>query len=71
MCLREQEIAFIAARDSFYLATVSETGWPYVQHRGGPAGFVRRSGRHTRLGRYIGNRQYVSSATRPPTTGWR
>ena len=30
------EAAFIAARDSFYMATISETGWPYVQHRGGP-----------------------------------
>ena len=35
--LSEREAAFIEARDSFYLATVSETGWPYVQHRGGPA----------------------------------
>jgi predicted pyridoxine 5'-phosphate oxidase superfamily flavin-nucleotide-binding protein len=34
------EREFIAARDSFYLATVSETGWPYVQHRGGPPGFL-------------------------------
>jgi len=36
-----QEQAFIAARDSFYMASVSETGWPYVQHRGGPPGFLR------------------------------
>jgi len=35
----EQE--FIKRRDSFYMASVSETGWPYVQHRGGPKGFVR------------------------------
>ncbi len=34
----EQE--FIKRRDSFYMASVSETGWPYVQHRGGPKGFV-------------------------------
>lgn len=33
----EDEIAFIASRDSFYMASVSETGWPYVQHRGGKA----------------------------------
>jgi len=39
--LGEDERDFIAARDSFYLATVSETGWPYVQHRGGPPGFLR------------------------------
>jgi hypothetical protein len=38
--LGPQEQAFIAARDSFYMASVSETGWPYVQHRGGPAGFL-------------------------------
>ncbi|MCH6257009.1 pyridoxamine 5'-phosphate oxidase family protein [Puniceicoccaceae bacterium K14] len=35
------EIEYIRARDSFYLATVSESGWPYVQHRGGPAGFLK------------------------------
>jgi len=35
------EAAFIRERDSFYIATVSETGWPYVQHRGGPRGFLR------------------------------
>jgi len=32
---------FLQRRDSFYMASVSETGWPYVQHRGGPKGFVR------------------------------
>ena len=35
------EVEFIAARDSFYMASVSETGWPYVQHRGGPTGFLK------------------------------
>ena len=35
--LGPNERAFIEARDSFYLATVTSTGWPYVQHRGGPA----------------------------------
>jgi predicted pyridoxine 5'-phosphate oxidase superfamily flavin-nucleotide-binding protein len=39
--LGPDEQAFIALRDSFYMASVSETGWPYVQHRGGPKGFVR------------------------------
>lgn len=38
--LGEAEAEFIAARDSFYLGTVSETGWPYIQHRGGPKGFL-------------------------------
>jgi len=36
VALSEFEQAFIAERDSFYQATVSQTGWPYVQHRGGP-----------------------------------
>lgn len=39
--LTSVEEEFIAARDSFYMASVTETGWPYVQHRGGPAGFLR------------------------------
>lgn len=60
--LSDQEFAFISARDSFYLASVSETGWPYVQHRGGPIGFVRRVDEQT-IGwaDYVGNRQYVSA----------
>lgn len=55
------EAGFIAARDSFYMATVSETGWPYVQHRGGPKGFVRVLD-DNRIGfaDFTGNRQYVS-----------
>ena len=39
--LEDREIAFITARDGFYQASVSETGWPYVQFRGGPAGFLK------------------------------
>ena len=60
--LSDREAAFIAERDSFYLASVSETGWPYVQHRGGPAGFVRRLDEKT-IGwaEFAGNRQYVSA----------
>ena len=55
------EAAFIASRDSFYIASVSETGWPYMQHRGGPAGFVRVLDDQT-LGfaDFRGNRQYVT-----------
>lgn len=55
------EATFITYRDSFYMASVSETGWPYVQHRGGPAGFVRVLG-PTQIGfaDFSGNRQYVS-----------
>ncbi len=55
------ERAFIAARDSFYMATVSETGWPYVQHRGGPPGFLKIIDACTiGFADYRGNRQYVS-----------
>ena len=55
------EVGFIAARDSFYMASVSETGWPYVQHRGGPPGFLRVLDAAT-LGfaDLAGNRQHVS-----------
>ncbi len=55
------ESAFIAERDSFYMATVSETGWPYVQHRGGPPGFVRTlDDKSIGFADFTGNRQYVS-----------
>lgn len=59
--LSEREAGFIAARDSFYQATVSETGWPYVQHRGGPAGFLKvLDARTIGFADFRGNRQYVS-----------
>jgi predicted pyridoxine 5'-phosphate oxidase superfamily flavin-nucleotide-binding protein len=59
--LGSDESNFIAARDSFYMATVSETNWPYVQHRGGPAGFVKvLDARTLGFADYRGNRQYVS-----------
>jgi len=53
---------FIAARDGFYIATVSQTGWPYVQFRGGPPGFLRVLG-EADLGfaDFRGNRQYVTA----------
>ena len=55
------EQAFIASRDSFYIASVSETGWPYVQHRGGPPGFVRvLDDRTLAFPDFRGNRQYIS-----------
>lgn len=58
----EREAAFIAERDSFYMATVSETGWPYVQHRGGPRGFLKRLDERTlAFLDYRGNRQYISA----------
>ena len=59
--LGEDESAFIAERDSFYLATVSQSGWPYVQYRGGPTGFLRVLDEH-RLAwaDFRGNFQYIS-----------
>jgi uncharacterized protein len=58
----EAEFAFIAARDSFYMATVSESGWPYVQHRGGPPGFIRvLDDRTLGVADFRGNRQYISA----------
>ena len=60
--LGEAEAEFIASRDGFYLASISETGWPYVQYRGGPAGFLKVLDEHT-LGfaDFRGNRQYVTT----------
>jgi predicted pyridoxine 5'-phosphate oxidase superfamily flavin-nucleotide-binding protein len=56
------EAAFIAERDSFYIATVSENGWPYVQHRGGPPGFIRVLDEKTlAIPDFRGNRQYIST----------
>jgi ferredoxin-NADP reductase/predicted pyridoxine 5'-phosphate oxidase superfamily flavin-nucleotide-binding protein len=59
--MTEREAEFIEARDSFYMATVGENGWPYVQHRGGPAGFLKVLDSNT-LGfaDFRGNVQYLS-----------
>ena len=59
--LGSREREFIAACESFFMATVGEHGWPYVQHRGGVAGFVQAISDDTlALPDYRGNRQYVS-----------
>ena len=59
--LTAREIDFIAHRDTFYLATVSETGWPYVQHRGGPSGFLKMSGpNQLAYADFRGNTQLIS-----------
>jgi predicted pyridoxine 5'-phosphate oxidase superfamily flavin-nucleotide-binding protein len=59
--LTPNEAAFIAQRDSFYMATVSETGWPYVQHRGGAPGFLKVIDEKTlACADFRGNRQYIS-----------
>jgi len=48
-------------RDSFYMASVSETGWPYVQHRGGPQGFIKIIDAQTiGFADFRGNKQYIS-----------
>jgi predicted pyridoxine 5'-phosphate oxidase superfamily flavin-nucleotide-binding protein len=60
--LTPDEAEFIASRDSFYMGTVSETGWPYVQHRGGPPGFVKVLGPNLiGFADFKGNRQLVST----------
>ena len=52
---------FIASRDTFYLATVTENNWPYVQHRGGPAGFLKVLGpEKIGFADYTGNKQFIS-----------
>jgi len=59
--LTAEEAVFIAARDSLYMATVSETGWPYMQHRGGAPGFVQVLDAATiGFADLHGNRQHVS-----------
>ena len=59
--LSAEVIAFIAERDSAYFATASADGQPYVQHRGGPAGFLRvLDARTLAFADYAGNRQYIS-----------
>jgi uncharacterized protein len=70
--LGESEREFLAARDSFYMATISESGWPYVQHRGGPKGFLKVLDEKTMgFADFRGNLQYISLgniATRDKTS---
>lgn len=59
--LTEREISFIEQRDTFYLATVGESGWPYVQHRGGPPGFLKvLSSKVLAYADFRGNTQLIS-----------
>lgn len=61
--LTVKELDYIALRDSFYMASVTAKGWPYMQHRGGPAGFLRHiSGNRIGFADYRGNKQYISTA---------
>lgn len=60
--LGEFEREFIGARDSFYMATVTPDGWPYIQHRGGPAGFLHVLDERTlAFADYSGNKQFISA----------
>lgn len=60
--LTDSEIGFIQDRDSFYMSTVTETGWPYIQHRGGQPGFLKvLSPNALAFADYKGNRQLIST----------
>jgi predicted pyridoxine 5'-phosphate oxidase superfamily flavin-nucleotide-binding protein len=60
--LTNDEAQFIQSRDSFYMSTVTETGWPYVQHRGGKPGFLHVVNPTTlAFADYKGNRQMLST----------
>ena len=60
--LGPDEAAFIADRDSFYLATVGSSGWPYIQHRGGPKGVLKVIDDHTiAFADFRGNKQFIST----------
>ncbi len=56
------ESEFLSERDSFYWATIGATGWPYVQHRGGPKGFLKVIDDHTlAFADFRGNKQFIST----------
>lgn len=58
----DSEEGMIVTRDSFYLATISQTGWPYIQHRGGPVGFLHLLDETTlAMADFSGNRQYITT----------
>lgn len=60
--LTVEELEFIARRDSFYMATVTSDGWPYIQHRGGEPGFLKAVGPDSlAFADYRGNRQLLST----------
>lgn len=59
--LSKREVSFIESRDSLFMASTGEDGWPYVQHRGGPRGFVKIIASNSfGFADYSGNRQYIS-----------
>jgi predicted pyridoxine 5'-phosphate oxidase superfamily flavin-nucleotide-binding protein len=59
--LGADEVEYISERDSFYMASVGSSGWPYVQHRGGPKGFLKAIDDHTlAFADFRGNKQFVT-----------
>jgi hypothetical protein len=62
--LGPEELQFLTERDTFYMATVGETGWPYVQHRGGPKGFLKVIDENTvAFADFRGNKQYITAGS--------
>jgi predicted pyridoxine 5'-phosphate oxidase superfamily flavin-nucleotide-binding protein len=60
--LTASETTFLEQRDSFYWATVGSNGWPYIQHRGGPKGFLKVIDDHTlAFADFAGNKQYITT----------
>jgi uncharacterized protein len=60
--LGPSETEFLAECDSFYMASIGETGWPYIQHRGGPKGFLKVIDGHAiAFADFTGNKQYIST----------
>ncbi len=60
--LGTDEVAYITERDTFYMASLGSTGWPYVQHRGGPKGFLKVIDETTMVfADFRGNKQYIST----------
>lgn len=59
--LTDHEIGFIMERDSFYMASMGDNGYPYIQHRGGPEGFIKVIDNRTiAFSDFRGNKQYIS-----------
>ena len=60
--LGPEESVFIGERDGFYMASIGATGWPYVQHRGGPEGFLKViDDRTIAFADFLGNKQFIST----------
>lgn len=60
--MNDDLMSFIAAADSFFIGTASRDGWPHVQHRGGPSGFLKvLDDRTLAFADFAGNRQYITA----------